>query len=139
MLYSFNITVVPPLDSIYAEFDCNEIEILFLYFNPNRIPTSGSIICDTRNAGTTSQDISPCAAVSNFQHAGIYRISSCRGRNVLLKYKGDDTLQTRQATSISRVGGTIFSRISGGDAKAGMLDFTTNVESADFVFSSTSS
>lgn len=132
---------VPPNDSIYALFDCNELEILLLYRNPHRLPDAGSsIVVDTRAAGATAASISPCAAVHNFIEAAVYRVRNCRNNNVLLKYKGDDDLHTRQGTSLNRVGGTIFTILGGGgETKASTLDFKTNVETVDFVFSSTSS
>lgn len=132
--------LVPPNDSAYALFDCAEMEVLFLYRNPNRLPHAGSsIVVDTRLPGATSAAISPCAAVKHFLEASVYRVRGCRGRNVLLKYKGDDDLQLRAGNSLNRVGGSIFARVGGGEVKAGTLDFKTNVESVDFVFSSTSS
>lgn len=131
---------VPPNDSAYATFDCNELDILFLYRNPNRLPHAGSsIVVDTRAPGATAASISPCAAVGKFVEAAVYRVRACRGRNVLLKYKGDDDMNVRQGNSLNRISGNLFSRIGGGEIKAGTLDFKTNVETVDFVFSSTSS
>lgn len=130
---------VPPNDSIYALFDCNELEVLFLYRNPNRVPHSGSIVIDTRAAGASAASISPCATVRNFIEAAVYRVPACRNHNVLLKYKGDDDLQTRQGTSLNRISGSILSRMGSGDKKASTMDFKTNVDSVDFVFSSISS
>jgi hypothetical protein len=132
--------IVPPNDSIYATFDCNELDVLFLYRNPNRVPHAGlSIVVDTRLPGATSGSISPCAAVSNFLEAAVYRVRGCRGHNVLLKYKGADDMQLRAGNSLNRVSGSIFTRVGNAEAKAGTLDFKSNVESVDFVFSSTSS
>ena len=132
--------LVPPNDSAYGLFDCNELEVLFLYRNPNRLPHAGSsIVIDTRLPGATAASISPCAAIKNFVEGAIYRVRECRSHNVLLKYKGEDDLQTRAGNSLNRVGGTIFSRVGGGETKESVLDFKTNVVSADFEFSSTSS
>ena len=113
------------------------MELIVLYNNPNRIPAS--IVCDTKDPGISSADISPCAAIQNFRDAAIYRLNSCRRKNVLLKYKGGETVEPRQANSISRIGGSIFSKITKPETAAGTLDFSTNIESADFFFSTTAS
>jgi hypothetical protein len=115
-----------------------EIEILILYNNKNRIPFSGGVVYDTRALGIRASDISPCAEVAAFTDLAIYRVRGCDTRNVLLKYKGSDTLELRQGTSLTRISGTILSKFSGSSASQA-LDFSTNVDSVDFVFSSTSS
>ena len=113
------------------------MELFILYNNPNRIPQS--IVCDTRNPTVSLSDISTCALISNFCDVAIYRLGSCRGKNVLLKYKGGDSVETRLANSIGRIGAGIFSKISRPELAEATLDFSTNIDSADFYFSTTSS
>jgi hypothetical protein len=123
---------VPPLESVYVEFDPESkyVDLLVLYDNPSRIPPSRKIIYDTGSDAANAMlpyqavSITPCALISNFVAAVIYRIP-CRGCNILLKYKGDGTVERRLGTSLDRVG--IFSALVGKSSKP-VIDMNTNVE-----------
>jgi len=126
---------IPPLDTAHVCFDpdCEYLDLLVLFDNPSPVPSSRSIVFDTTPTGQHMQavtNITPCAQVAAFNEFLAYRIP-CRGRNVLLKYKGGDVVEPRLGTSIARVGvfNSFSNLVTSSKAKKEnqQLDMETNV------------
>ena len=75
---------------------------------------------------------SACAAVENFRHVMVFKLPS-QGRNVLLKFKPGFQLEARQGSSLKRMG---LMSVFTGEAPAGELDFSTNIQTYDCVLNS---
>ena len=102
------------------------IDLFILYHNPNLVPADvNSVHYDTKKP----LKISACASIENFLKVAVYRIS-CKGKNVLLKFKGENQLEPRVGSSIDRKGG-LLSAITGSSKSGGKdLDFATNISVA---------
>jgi hypothetical protein len=131
---------VPPNLSVHGLFNKeededveeNNLEIIILCNNPN--PTGkniNSLKYDTFLYGDKSK-ISPCAKVEFFEKVIYYKINS-QNSNVLLKYKKDGCLETRNGNSMKRVG--IMGMINGSKVVDGKIDYATNISNIETVFS----
>lgn len=125
---------VPPNGIVSGRFDpaVTHLEITFLSSNPASnlgADGSSSVVYDS----TRGETITPCAYVYNFRRYVTFRVE-CLGKNVLLKYKGDISLEPKLGSSVARVG--FFGKLTGtkkagGAEAANIIDFSTNVVSSD--------
>ena len=134
---------VPPGGSVHAFFndeenkdeDRNDLEIIILHKNPNSVPGDlSSVFYDTTLIATTNK-ISPCAKVESFKNVIFHSVVS-KNKNVLLKYKGGGSIITRIGNSVQRVG--IIGAILGNRHGKGIIDFGTNIQRIETVFSASS-
>lgn len=121
-------TVVPPLSTIHAEFDptCKNLQFVLLVNNPSLSRSGGGggpgpigLIEETRHL----EDIPPHLRVDNFKHFIVYQVASFNC-NILLKYKGDGTVELRKGTSVSRLG--LFGYLGLSSSQSNGIDFSTN-------------
>ena len=134
---------VPPGGSVHAFFndeevkdeDRNDLEIILLHKNPNSVPADlSSVFYDTTLMATTNK-ISACAKVEAFKNVIFHSIVS-KNKNVLLKYKGGGSIIARIGNSVQRVG--IIGAILGNRHAKGIIDFGTNIQRIETVFSAAS-
>lgn len=121
-------SIVPPKDAIYGMFNPeeDEISLVVLYDNPYPIPSDKAVLFNTRAPGASPERVSLCARIDQFTRLQVYHIA-CRGRNVLLKYKGEGRVEPRQGNTPDRVGW--LGRFQGRRFDVGKLDYETNVTS----------
>mmetsp|Transcript_41104 Transcript_41104/g.41987 ORF Transcript_41104/g.41987 Transcript_41104/m.41987 type:complete len:418 (+) Transcript_41104:94-1347(+) len=81
---------VPPEASVHLVLDIGEpsVSVFVLYSNSYSVPLDREVLYNTTT--TSRQDISPCAAVTNFSQFAIYNINC--SNNIYLKYRGDGML-----------------------------------------------
>ncbi len=113
-----NCDVSPAMDTAQGVVD-----LLILYHNPNLIPADiNSINYNTKKP----LKISPCASIENFLKVAVFRIC-CKGKNILLKFKGENQLEPRVGNSIDRKGGLLNALTGSSKSDGKDLDFTTNI------------
>lgn len=104
----------------------NRIEIVVLHDNPNHLQSGMAIVHDTSAPGLTPQQISPACRIDGFRQARVYMIES-KGKNVLLKHKGDGLLHIRLGSNVGRVG--LLGYLQSLRHRENMLDYNTNISS----------
>jgi hypothetical protein len=130
---------VPPGGSVHAFFnenevkddDSNNLEVIILFNNPNKIPNSDTRINFDTTLIASSKKLTPCAKVELFKNVTYYEVAS-KNRNVFLKYKGDGRADVRVGNSMRRVG--LIGAIKGNRYANDILDFSTNVHAIESVF-----
>lgn len=136
MLYELarpSYTSLPPNELLHCDISQamteGTIDVLILFQNLNLMPADlNSIQYDTRKP----IKVSPCANIENFTKAAVYRIS-CKDKNVLLKFKGENQLEPRIGSSIDRKGGILSVFGGSGKSEGKDLDFSTNVSASSIV------
>lgn len=118
---------VAPGDAVYAFFEPASVEsldLIVLCDNPNPIPRDRAILYDTRAHGAHPERISPCARINENCRALAYHID-CRGKNVVLKYKGNGAVLPREGNAAQRVG--VLGWIQNRRYAENLLDLSTNI------------
>lgn len=125
--------IVLPYESVNGTFDPTlaTIEISILMNNSEFLDPDEPVVVDTQR--NKAKDISPGAAIRNFQDFCLYR-TPCTLKNCVLKYKGGQQLEPRTG-STSKVK-KMLSFNKKGSANRSILDFATNVDSVEKHFSS---
>jgi hypothetical protein len=130
---------VPPGGSVHAFFnedevkddESNNLEVIILFNNPNKIPSSDTRINFDTTLIASSKKLTPCAKVEFFNNVVYYEATS-KNRNVFLKYKGDGRTDVRVGNSMRRVG--LIGAIKGNRHANDILDFSTNVHALETAF-----
>ncbi len=124
-----------PYESVYGTFDPTlpKLDISILVNNAEPVDDVKSIIFNTRT--NKMSDISPCAAIHNFQNFCLYSTQS-NLKNCILKYKGSFVLEPKTGSTTKLKKMFTFNKQSSDSLS--LLDFSTNVESVDNFFNSRS-
>jgi hypothetical protein len=126
--------IVPPCGYIHAFFDPEEdgYELFLLYDNPVVVPPGQTLHYDTKARNMTKNKISSCAKVEEFNKIIVYSIPS-NSHNVLLKYKGNEEVQTRKGDAMGRVG--FMGRLKSSRSIENGLDYATNIDEISIICS----
>jgi hypothetical protein len=111
--------------------ESNNLEVIILFNNPNKIPSSDTKINFDTTLIASSKKLTPCAKVEFFKNV-IYYEAASKNRNVFLKYKGDGRTEARVGNSMRRVG--LMGAIQGYRHANNILDFSTNVHALETAF-----
>ena len=99
--------------------------------NPDLPDIDSPIVFDTK--ANRVCDISPCAAIPNFQDFCLYR-ANCSVKNCILKFKGNQYLDVRTGSSSKVKKMLSFNKKS--SKSMAIMDFETNVDSVERHYSS---
>lgn len=121
---------VGPLETIRGEFNPHiaAVTLIVLTDNPNPLPSDGRVITSSKGMYKASA----CVATENFRHVVVFNLPS-QAKNILLKYKPVTGLELRVGSSVKRLG--LLGALTGSKQGQG-LDFNTNIDSIEFVYSS---
>lgn len=124
---------VPPGEVVHCSFPPStpSLEIIVLFGNSS--PGMAHVF-DTRAKDVSVDKISNSAKVSLFKYAAAYRVN-CKGKNVLLKYKGDGVVGVRAGNSVARIGlKAKMTRKKRRTSQLDGLDYATNVTEIEKLF-----